>query len=88
MCSPVRSDGRATRRRDAARGVEGVADVVAMHLVTAKVDGDDVTGVAVSGPLDDVVAVDYTAGGGDLSGATMIVSQADLREPRLALGDR
>ena len=25
---------------DAARGVEGVADVVAMHLVTAKIDGD------------------------------------------------
>ena len=72
---------------DAARGVEGVADVVAMHLVTAKVDGDDVTGVAVSGPLDDVVAVDYTAGGGDLSGATMIVSQQTSENRGWHLGD-
>ncbi|HEY5855928.1 MAG TPA: FtsX-like permease family protein [Aldersonia sp.] len=77
---------------DAARGVEGVSDVVAFHMVMAKVDvaagsEDTVMGVAVSGPLNDVVAVDYTAGGGDLSGDTMIVSQQTSDDRGWRLGD-
>ncbi len=73
---------------DAARGVDGVAEVVSAHTVVAKVgdDEDFQFGTAITGRLQDAVALDIVEGTESTTGDELLVSQSVAAERGLHPG--
>ncbi|OOL27421.1 membrane protein, partial [Rhodococcus rhodochrous] len=71
----------------AAARAEGVEETIAMHGVPARIGDEDTFGVALSGPLGDVLEVDVTEGRDDVAGTDLLVSQTTADEKGWKVGD-
>ncbi|WP_010592380.1 ABC transporter permease, partial [Rhodococcus sp. P14] len=66
---------------------DGVEETVAMHGVPARIGDEDTFGVALSGPLGDVLEVDVVEGREDVAGTDLLVSQTTAAEKGWRVGD-
>ncbi|AWG98401.1 membrane protein [Rhodococcus ruber Chol-4] len=71
----------------AAARADGVEETVAMHGVPARIGDEDTFGVALSGPLGDVLEVDVVEGREDVAGTDLLVSQTTAAEKGWRVGD-
>ncbi|WP_425528714.1 ABC transporter permease [Rhodococcus maanshanensis] len=70
----------------AAKEVPGVADAVALHGVSVKIDDEAQMGTALSGQLDGVLDYTLAEGSAELSGSNMLVSETTAAEKGWRLG--
>nr|WP_027502896.1 FtsX-like permease family protein [Rhodococcus sp. UNC363MFTsu5.1] len=70
----------------AAKEVPGVADAVALHGVSVKIDDEAQMGTALSGQLDGVLDYTLVEGSAELSGSNMLVSETTAAEKGWRLG--
>ncbi|WP_024793034.1 ABC transporter permease [Tomitella biformata] len=65
---------------------KGVAEVVQFHPASAQLDGETITGIAVTGPIADVLSFTMDSGTPDLTGDGMIASQSEAAARGWQLG--
>ncbi|WP_227985138.1 ABC transporter permease [Nocardia spumae] len=73
---------------EAARSVQGVADVVAIRGVALRVGDDQVTGTSPDGPLGGVLHYDLRHGTDNLAGDSILASETEAGERHWHAGDR
>lgn len=66
--------------------VDGVAAAVQMHPVRAELDGEAVTGLAVTGPVQDVLDIAMDSGAPELAGDGMLASASEAAAHGWQLG--
>lgn len=71
----------------AAAKVPGVQSMTQLHDLRTTINGDDVDGMGVDGPLDAVVKITYREGGGALAGNAMQISRTTAADKHWNLGD-
>ncbi|MEE2035497.1 ABC transporter permease, partial [Rhodococcus chondri] len=65
---------------DKVRDVDGVVEVVAAHTMQAEIDDSFEYGTAVSGPVEDVLSLEMSAGTSRVSGNELLVSESQASE--------
>ncbi len=71
---------------DAAKGVDGVVEVVPVHGVRANLAGEDGFGTSVTGVLDDVIDLQMVDGVPEATGNELIVNQSTATEKGWTVG--